>query len=147
MRKMVPKRHRMSWVINGSPSMIWDILVLFTSVSMGAFGHNDWQRVSSQVHDGLHDVFFLNDSLGWAHTYGTSSVIYTCDAGKRFKWPRIDCGASPSSMKWLDSRSGIITRRMAYSTGRMTGAWLGKNARIITPTCTEYSSLREKPGS
>jgi len=64
--------------------MVRVIFVLFTFVSMWAFGQDGWQRVSSPIHDGLHDVFFLNDSLGWAYTYGTGSVIHTCDGGQRW---------------------------------------------------------------
>ena len=65
--------------------MVRVILILFTSVSMCIFGQDGWQCDSSPTGDGLHDVFFLNDSLGWAYTYGTGIVIHTCDGGQSWQ--------------------------------------------------------------
>ena len=41
-----------------------------------------WRQLPSPVEEGLHRVFFVNDSLGWAVTYGTGTIIHTTDAGQ-----------------------------------------------------------------
>ena len=45
----------------------------------------DWTTHSAPIDDPLHDVFFLNDNLGWAYTYGTGTVIHTNDGGAHWK--------------------------------------------------------------
>jgi len=87
--------------------MIRVILVLFTSAGMGAFGQDGWQRVSSLVHDGLHDVFFLNDSLGWAYTYGTGAVIHICDGGQN--WEEVQMTQNRlRSIAFIDEKVGFV---------------------------------------
>lgn len=40
-----------------------------------------WQKQNTPINDGLHDVFFLDDLIGWAYSYGTGIVIKTIDGG------------------------------------------------------------------
>ena len=64
-------------------------LLLFISLFFlfegDAHSQINWQKQSCPVKDGLHNVCFVNDSLGWAITYGTGILIHTYNAGKSWQ--------------------------------------------------------------
>lgn len=41
--------------------------------------------MESECRDDLHDVFFLNDSIGWSYSYGTGLVLKTSNSGAVWK--------------------------------------------------------------
>jgi len=67
-----------------------------------------WQILDSPVKDGLHDVFFLDDNIGWAYTYGTGMIIKTVDGGKNWEViARLD-PIYIEQIQFLDPRNGWI---------------------------------------
>lgn len=58
------------------------LFVLFASVVQS---QTNWQRQTCPINDGLHNVYFVSDSLGWAISYGTGILIHTADAGKNWQ--------------------------------------------------------------
>lgn len=57
------------------------LIFLFILLLQNCFAQINWERLNSPVNDDLHDLFFLNDSIGWAYSYGTGIVIRTNDGG------------------------------------------------------------------
>lgn len=55
------------------------LLLLFSTTSSVA--QIKWERVRVPTSDPLHDIFFLNDSLGWSYSYGTGLILKTTDSG------------------------------------------------------------------
>ncbi len=56
-------------------------IVIFLLTSTTIHPLTTWQKQTSPIKDGLHNIYFLNDSLGWAITYGKGILIHTTDAG------------------------------------------------------------------
>ena len=61
------------------------VIVFLAAVVFLACGAPEWQVCLSPVADGLHDVFLLNDKVGWAYTYGTGIVIKTTNGGEDWR--------------------------------------------------------------
>jgi len=59
----------------------YSVLFYLTLFPLMSFSQLRLETVVSPVNDGLHDVYFLNDSMGWAYTYGTGIIIKTKDCG------------------------------------------------------------------
>jgi photosystem II stability/assembly factor-like uncharacterized protein len=49
------------------------------------FAQEGWNSLELQCKDDLHDVFLLNDSVGWAYSYGTGLVLKTNNSGSTWK--------------------------------------------------------------
>ncbi len=44
-----------------------------------------WERITLPTTDGIHALEFINNSTGWALTYGTGLILKTTDAGKNWE--------------------------------------------------------------
>lgn len=67
-----------------------------------------WEKQNSPVTDHLHDVFFLNDSLGWAYSYGTGIIIHTSNGGKTWQvQARLD-SLYFEQIQFLDKNNGWL---------------------------------------
>lgn len=67
-----------------------------------------WKILGSPVKDDIHDVFFLNDEIGWAYTYGTGIILKTVDGGENWQ---IIARLDPvyfEQIHFLDARIGWI---------------------------------------
>lgn len=42
------------------------------------------QKLESPTRDNLHDIFFINDSVGWAYSYGTGLLLKTSNGGSQW---------------------------------------------------------------
>lgn len=61
------------------------IIVWLVKLNPGVDKEGQWEVLNSPVQDGIHDVFFLDDRLGWACTYGTGILIKTEDGGVNWR--------------------------------------------------------------
>jgi photosystem II stability/assembly factor-like uncharacterized protein len=56
-------------------------ILLQTWSSLASVAQVSWTRQILPIADDVHDVFFLDDSTGWACTYGTGIILKTTDSG------------------------------------------------------------------
>jgi len=66
-----------------SQYLIW-FIYLFLLITGTANAQTTWQQQTCPINDGLHNIYFINDSLGWAISYGTGILLHTTDAGKNW---------------------------------------------------------------
>ncbi len=55
------------------------VLLIFTHLQL--FAQNGWEVLNTNITDDLHDVEFINDSIGFIYSYGTGNIYKTTDEG------------------------------------------------------------------
>ncbi|MBN1163772.1 MAG: hypothetical protein JXB45_04285 [Candidatus Krumholzibacteriota bacterium] len=107
-----------------------------------------WQRQNSPTGDDLHDVFFLNDSLGWAYSYGTGVVIHTADGGDNWRvQARLD-SLYFEQIQFVDETHGWLCgeRGQVYKTLDGGESWIDASPDISGRiTGSSSGSTQEKP--
>ncbi|MBN2346588.1 MAG: ankyrin repeat domain-containing protein [Candidatus Aminicenantes bacterium] len=73
-----------------------------------------WRTVTSPVREGLHRVFFVDDDLGWAVTYGTGTVIHTQDGGKSWQIQAKLKAEYFEAIQFLDKMNGWLCGDYGY---------------------------------
>ncbi len=89
-----------------------------------------WRPVASPVREGLHRVFFVDDSLGWAVTYGTGTVIHTQDGGKSWQVQARLKAEYFETIQFLDRNTGWLCGDYGYVYKTTDG---GKNWIDVSP--------------
>ena len=88
--------------------LILIVSLFFTGLVHYVYGVEAWQKLASPVRDDIHDVFFLDDRIGWAYTYGTGIIIRTVDGGRNWETvARLDT-IYFEQIQFLDTHNGWI---------------------------------------
>jgi photosystem II stability/assembly factor-like uncharacterized protein len=113
-------------------------LVLFPTGSIPP----DWRKLPSPVGDGLHRVFFLNDSLGWALTYGTGTIIHTTDGGESWEIQAKLEAEYFETIQFLDDKNGWVCGDYGYVYKTTDGgkAWVDVSPDIPGRITDHYRS-------
>jgi photosystem II stability/assembly factor-like uncharacterized protein len=112
--------------------------VLFLSNSIPP----DWRKLPSPVREGLHRVFFLNDSVGWALTYGTGTIIHTTDGGESWAVQAKLESEYFETIQFLDEKTGWICGDYGYIYKTSDGGrtWLDVSPYISGRITDHYRS-------
>lgn len=127
-------------------SVINQIIVytfLFTSTCF-----SQWQNQNSPVTDGLHDVFFLNDSLGWAYSYGTGILINTLNGGNDWHIQSTFDSLYFEQIQFVDENNGWLCGEYGYVFKTTDGGnhWADISPEISNRILTKIDlSKKEKP--
>jgi photosystem II stability/assembly factor-like uncharacterized protein len=115
--------------------------LLFHGLILKAESEYNWQLLDSPVKDGLHDVFFLDDDLGWAYTYGTGKILKTVNGGKNWE---IITKLDPiyfEQIQFLDARNGWICGEQGKVLKTEDGGktWLDRSVIFLDSAVLLYS--------
>jgi photosystem II stability/assembly factor-like uncharacterized protein len=91
---------------------------------------SDWKKISSPVSEGLHRVVFVSDSLGWAATYGTGTIIHTKDGGESWEVQAKLNAEYFETIQFLDKKNGWLCGDYGYVYKTTDG---GKNWIDVSP--------------
>lgn len=80
----------------------------------GGSGPDEWRRHASPVAEALHKVFFVDDDLGWAVTYGTGTVIHTSDGGETWTVQATLDADYIERIQFLDRKVGFVCGDYGY---------------------------------
>jgi len=94
-------------------------MMLLAWSSLTSVPQVSWTRQALPVTDDIHDVFFLDDSIGWACTYGTGIILKTTDSGSRWE---VVCRLDP-----------VYYEQLQFLTPT-TGYLCGGDARVLKST-------------
>jgi photosystem II stability/assembly factor-like uncharacterized protein len=106
-------------------SLYIPLIILLMKLNLAVDKEGDWEVLNSPVQDDIHDVFFLNDRIGWAYTYGTGIIIKTEDEGKKWDIAAKLDPAYYEQIQFMDSRIGWLCgeRGQVYKTEDGGDTW------------------------
>lgn len=84
------------------------ILFFIFYASTGA-SHAEWQKQACPVTDDLHNVFLINDSVGWIITHKTGAVLHTKNGGNTWIVQAELDSMFLESIYFLDERIGWVS--------------------------------------
>jgi len=58
------------------------IILVFVLASSCLSAQHDWEIINTDITEDLHDVEFINDSVGFIYSYGSGNIYKTADEGK-----------------------------------------------------------------
>jgi ankyrin repeat protein len=90
-----------------------------------------WRFVPSPVSEGLHRVFFIDDDLGWAVTYGTGTIIHTKDGGESWEVQAKLNAEYFETIQFIDKKNGWLCGDYGYVYKTTDG---GKNWIDVSPS-------------
>ncbi len=61
------------------------IILIFSQIF--AISQNEWEIIKTEITEPLHDIEFINDSIGFIYSYGTGNIYQTINEGNT--WNRI----------------------------------------------------------
>jgi photosystem II stability/assembly factor-like uncharacterized protein len=107
--------------------------LLLLTLIFHAKNEKDWQRLCPPIQDNIHDIFLLNDLMGWAYTYGTGVIIKTADGGKSWE---VIAKLDPvyfEQIQFLDPNHGWICggSEKVYSTSDGGKTWINKGFEAL----------------
>lgn len=87
---------------------IFYVVSQFLLLASCAVSQIAWERLDAATSDDLHDIFFLNDSIGWTYSYGTGLLLQTTDYGANWN---VLCQLDSlyfEQIQFIDSKIGFI---------------------------------------
>lgn len=105
-----------------------------------------WRTHSCPITDDLHDVFFLNASLGWIYTYGTGILLHTTNGGQTWS---VQAEFSPiflEQIQFLDANHGWICGEYGFVYKTTDGGKTWQDVSLSLPDrITEPFDREEAP--
>jgi len=99
------------------------IIVLFWCNIM-VTAQNDWLIVKTDITEHLHDIEFINDSVGFIYSYGTGNIYRTSDEGNSWKIVKKTDSVYLEQMQFVNCTQGWICgekgKVLATNTGGTT---------------------------
>lgn len=124
---------------------ITGICVLFLN---SILAQTTWQKQNSPVEEHLHDVFFLNDSVGWAYSYGTGLIIHTSNSGVTWHvQARLD-SLYFEQIQFIDYTHGWLCGDLGtiYKTSDGGNNWIDVSPALSNRITSSYDwGAKEKP--
>ncbi len=75
---------------------------------------NDWEIISTDITEDLHDIEFVNNSVGFIYSYGTGNIYRTTDEGvsweKNNDFPDIHRITETDKYIWIAGKNGFIAK-------------------------------------
>lgn len=110
-------------------------LFVFTMLfSNLALAQPEWEKQGAPTTDHLHDVFFLNDSLGWTYSYGTGLVLNTSNGGESWEIQHQLDSLYFEQIQFLDKNNGWLSGERGFVYKTTDG---GKNWIDVSPSVPE----------
>ena len=98
---------------------------------------NDWEIITTDITEHIHDIEFVNDSVGFIYSYGTGNIYQTVDEG--YTWVKIKQTDSIyfEQIQFINSKCGWICGENGKVLGTNDGGMTWTDLSIYV----EYGNL------
>ena len=100
------------WICGGS----WGGMYYYKYVYSTIDGGLSWNESYTDNGESLYDVFFINDSTGWA-VGESGSVVYTNDKGETWLFSSPPPNQSLRAVQFVDNDNGCVVGKLTNETG------------------------------
>lgn len=114
--------------------MLRRLFIFSIILSNLAWAQPDWQKQVSPTNDHLHDVFFLDDSLGWAYSYGTGLILNTTNGGDSWEIQSQLDSLFFEQIQFVDENNGWLSGERGFVYKSSDG---GKSWGDVSPPVSE----------